>query len=485
MARKELKGIDVSSWQGKINWKEVKQAGIQFAILRVTERNGIDTQFKRNAVRCELRNIPIGVYKFSYALSPADARLEAEEVVKTLKGIKLSYPVFYDIEWAEQKKLGGTAIEKIVLAFFDVILQAGYEVGIYCNLDWYRTVLTDKLKQYPLWLASYPAKDNGTIVEYLRPSVGMGWQYSSAGSVPGIDGKVDLNVFYENDEEDLNGFTSGPKEEKFEEATIFTAEDALNIMRGWLGYSEANGKHRQIVDIYNSHRPLARGYALSYTDSWCAATISSCFIIANVVDLIGGTECSVQRMIEDCFIPNNIWIEDGTITPKPGDIICFNWDSYSQPNDGWADHIGIVEYVENGIIHTIEGNASHEVRRRTYPVGDGNIRGFARPKYINSPVININPPDKQPAAPPTKTYQDIEAGSRNTLRKDPQCVGRVTASTLAVRSWAGTEFPQIKSYPNLKKDNLVDICDAINGWYYVKIADKYYGFVSSQYIKIV
>mgnify|MGYP007013887304 CR=1 FL=1 len=60
----------------------------------------------------------------------------------------------------------------------------------------------------------------------------------------GIDGRVDMNVFYENDEEDLNGFTSGPKEEEFEEATIFTAEDALNIMRGWLGYSEANGKHR-------------------------------------------------------------------------------------------------------------------------------------------------------------------------------------------------------------------------------------------------
>ena len=160
-----------------------------------------------------------------------------------------------------------------------------------------------------------------------------------------------------------------------------TAEDILNIMRGWIGLNQFDGSHMQIVNIYNNHRPLARSYALNSADSWCAATVSSCFIKANAVDLIGGTECGVDRFIEDCFKPKGIWIEDGTITPQPGDIICFNWDQSYQPNNGFADHIGIVEYVEGGVIHTIEGNAGGRVQRRTYPIGDGNIRGFARPKY--------------------------------------------------------------------------------------------------------
>ena len=160
-----------------------------------------------------------------------------------------------------------------------------------------------------------------------------------------------------------------------------TAEDILNIMRGWIGLNQFDGSHMQIVNIYNNHRPLARNYALNSVDSWCAATVSACFITANAVDLIGGTECGVDRFIEDCFKPKGIWIEDGSIVPESGDIICFNWDQSYQPNNGFADHIGIVEYVEDGVIQTIEGNASGRVQRRTYSVGHGNIRGFARPKY--------------------------------------------------------------------------------------------------------
>lgn len=158
------------------------------------------------------------------------------------------------------------------------------------------------------------------------------------------------------------------------------AEDILNIMRGWIGLNQYDGSHMQIVNLYNNYLPRARGYALTPYDSWCDCTVSAAFIKANAVDLIGGTECGVQEHIK-LFTKKGIWIEDGTITPLPGDIICFNWDESRQPNDGFADHIGIVEYVEGGVIHTIEGNASGRVQRRTYPVGHGNIRGFARPKY--------------------------------------------------------------------------------------------------------
>lgn len=158
------------------------------------------------------------------------------------------------------------------------------------------------------------------------------------------------------------------------------AEDIIKIMRGWIGLNQFDGSHMQIVNIYNKHRPLARNYTLSSTDSWCACTVSTAFIVANATDIIGGTECGVERFVLDCFIPAGIWIEDENITPLPGDIICFNWGG-THPNTGWADHIGIVEYVENGIIHTIEGNSGGYCRRKTYPIGYNEIRGFARPKY--------------------------------------------------------------------------------------------------------
>ena len=86
-----------------------------------------------------------------------------------------------------------------------------------------------------------------------------------------------------------------------------------------------------------------------------------------------GRECGVERHIQ-IFKRLGIWNEDGTTTPKAGDIITFNWDQNSQQNNGFADHIGIVESVSNGIIHTIEGNSNNQVRRNTYRIGHGNIR---------------------------------------------------------------------------------------------------------------
>ena len=158
-----------------------------------------------------------------------------------------------------------------------------------------------------------------------------------------------------------------------------TANDVLNVMRSWLGFNESNGKFKQIIDLYNSVKPLPRGYAVKYTDEWCDTCVSAAGIKAGAESLIG-RECGVEKHV-DIFKSKGIWIEDGSITPQPGDIIVFNWDDNTQPNDGYSDHIGYVETVSNGVITTIEGNTSQSVARRTYKVGHGNIRGFARPKY--------------------------------------------------------------------------------------------------------
>lgn len=160
-----------------------------------------------------------------------------------------------------------------------------------------------------------------------------------------------------------------------------TAQDVLNVMRSWLGFSEANGKFKQIIDLYNSVKPLPRGYAVKYSDEWCDTTVSAAGIKAGCSDLIG-RECGCEEHVK-IFKSMGIWIEDGTITPKPGDIILYNWDDNTQPNDGYSDHIGFVESVSGKTITCIEGNKGEAVARRTLSVGNGNIRGYARPKYAS------------------------------------------------------------------------------------------------------
>lgn len=198
----EIKGIDVSSYQGKPDWAKVTKSGIKFAILRIHQKTGVDSSFEYNYKGCKSNGILIGGYKYSYALTPAQAIDEAEDVIAVLNGRGLDFPVFYDLEWSNQRKLGKQAIENITVAFLTRMKKAGYKVGIYCNLDWYNNVLSDTLKKYDCWIARYPASDNGSVQERLRPSVGVGWQYSSKGKVLGISGNVDMNVFYKDYKEE-------------------------------------------------------------------------------------------------------------------------------------------------------------------------------------------------------------------------------------------------------------------------------------------
>ena len=172
---------------------------------------------------------------------------------------------------------------------------------------------------------------------------------------------------------------------------VATANDIIKVMQSWIGYSEANGKHKYIVDVYNNYcakrGKYPRGYKVPYNVAWCDVTVSAAFIQAGAVDLIGGIECGVEEHIA-IFKSNGIWLEDGRITPKPGYIITYNWDQWTQPNDGYADHIGIVEDVRDGKIIVIEGNYNNSVNRRSIPIGWGYIRGFAAPKYADSSLNN-------------------------------------------------------------------------------------------------
>ena len=153
----------------------------------------------------------------------------------------------------------------------------------------------------------------------------------------------------------------------------------LRAAASLVGVRGGSAAHQQLVNDYNSVHPLPVGYAVKNTDDWCDVFVTTIFQREGLSDLVG-RECGVERHIQ-IFKRLGIWNEDGGSTPKAGDIITFNWDQNSQPNNGFADHIGIVESVSNGVIHTIEGNSNDQVRRKIYQIGHGNIRGFASPRY--------------------------------------------------------------------------------------------------------
>ena len=154
-----------------------------------------------------------------------------------------------------------------------------------------------------------------------------------------------------------------------------TATEVLDIMRGWLGMSRNAQTHRPIIDIYNSYRPLARGYAVTYWDDYCDTTVSAVFIKLNAVDMIGGTECGVHEHIQ-IFKRKGIW-KGRTEKPSAGWIITYDWDA-----DGIADHIGFVESISGDTVTAIEGNTSGGiVGRRTITWNNGCVYGYASPAY--------------------------------------------------------------------------------------------------------
>ena len=194
-------------------------------------------------------------------------------------------------------------------------------------------------------------------------------------------GEYNVHLYYLNNRNQLQG-AGGEKTTisiKHPQSPSSQRDRVLAAAAAMVGVKGGSAEHHRLVNDYNSVRPLPVGYAVKNSDDWCDIFTTVIFQREGLSDLIG-RECGVERHIH-IFKRLGIWNEDGNSTPKAGDIITFNWDKDTQQNDGWADHIGIVEKVENGIIHTIEGNSNNVVKRNTYRIGHGNIRGFATPRY--------------------------------------------------------------------------------------------------------
>lgn len=151
----------------------------------------------------------------------------------------------------------------------------------------------------------------------------------------------------------------------------------------WLGCSEEDGSHQQIIDLYNSHEPLAQGYEVTYTDNWCATFGSAVAIELDLTDIVP-TECGCERQTE-LWKDAGRWEENDNYMPLPGDYIYYAWDEGFDFGDctGWSDHVGIVVGTSGPFIKVIEGNKDDQVTYRIILRGDWQIRGFGLPDYAS------------------------------------------------------------------------------------------------------
>ena len=188
------RGIDVSNFQGTIDWNQVKAAGIEFAILKVGPVYGKpDSTFERNATECERLGIPYGVYYYSYARSVADANKEADRTLAWLGGHHPSLPVYYDLEdnyILQDPNFSKDKLAQIAQTFCNRMEAVGFKSGIYANLNWFNNYLNSpSLSGYDHWVAQYNWRcDYAGSYSF--------WQYSSSGNVPGVNGRCDMNYCF-------------------------------------------------------------------------------------------------------------------------------------------------------------------------------------------------------------------------------------------------------------------------------------------------
>lgn len=194
----QLKGIDVSVWNGTINWFQVKSE-IDFAILRVGYGREVfqkDAKFEANYSGCKTNKIPVGGYWYNYAKTVEDAKREADACLKCLAGKTLDYPLWYDIEENSVFATGKDNVSKIADTFCTILKEAGYKVGIYSSYYTFQTYFTEDVKKkYDIWLA-HVGNGGAPLSNTGYPGHKEMWQYSWKGSYPGIGGDVDEDWSY-------------------------------------------------------------------------------------------------------------------------------------------------------------------------------------------------------------------------------------------------------------------------------------------------
>ena len=203
------KGIDVSHYDGNINWRIVKEH-IDFAILRLgwigNTHHELDTKFEIYYNECKREGIPIGIYVYNYCNTPERAKIGANWAVSQLKGKHIDLPVYIDMEDRSLEHLGRKTLTDICIAFNKVIQDAGYWAGVYANLNWYTNYLNKDIikERYTTWIADYGVSEDRFEGQYDM------LQYSETGRVPGISSNVDMNIMYRDLINEIKGSGTDP-----------------------------------------------------------------------------------------------------------------------------------------------------------------------------------------------------------------------------------------------------------------------------------
>ena len=482
----EIKGIDVSRWNGNIDWKTVANYGMGFAILRITEKgNIVDSTFEPNYKGCIENKIPVGVYKYSYATTIAQIENEANIVIKTLNKRKLNYPVFLDIEDKCQENLSDSLMMKMIEAFRTIIIKAGYKFGIYCGYSWYQNQLPGGAKKYDVWTARYPNNDTGELQERLRVPAStdvVGWQYSSKATIPGISTKVDRSVFYKDYSKSSS--TSNQFPNNSQQNTNFQGGNNMSILISNCGHDE-NGRYSggKAGDQTGTEWYIRDWYR--YPSGWdCVLRLKNATYRKKNAEL--ATRAAKNDLIGyDQYQRDTYWqhLKASNYDPSQITIAC-----EADCSSGIVAHMKAIGYLYN--------NSTLKNCSATYT---GNMRNWAR----NSGLFDILTDNKYINGSDYLMEGDILLNETHHVctvvsngRYAQSSTPSTPTSTTTYNKWVGaatkdgtdvfanpTGILKLSTYPKLNKGNLVDVIGVSGTRYQVKIADQFVGYVEKTNIK--
>lgn len=385
MANK-LNGVDIASFQK--NFDAAKMTTTDFVIVKMTQGTWYINPFAEaqyNSARAAGKLL--GAYHYAEGTDPVK---EADFFLWKVGGRIGECILALDWEGKDNKAFSSAAGVEWCKKFLNRIREkTGVLPLIYMSKSvTYRYNWEAVAKTYPLWCACYGSNSRtGYKAEPWTDKNSFGkWpgdiirQYSSKGDIKGYSGNIDLDAAYMSKAEWAALAGSIAPDRAYNRSVI------VNLAMSHAGEREGSAAHRAIIDAYNAHAPLARGYKVKYSDAWCATFISYLAIATGYTDIIP-TECGCPQMVE-LAKQMGIWVEDDAYRPAPGDIVLYDFqDSGRGDNTGVPDHIGIVALVEGNNLDIVEGNYKDAVGIRKIAVNGKYIRGYIVPRYTGDEVI--------------------------------------------------------------------------------------------------
>lgn len=286
------------------------------------------------------------------------------------------------------------------------------------------------------------------------------------------------NLVYKKAQELFKGTAGAENKNQTGGKKTMTEQELRNKVvqtaRGYLGSKEADGTHKKIIDGYNAHKPLARGYLVKYTDAWCATFVSFIGIVCGLTDIMP-TECGCGAMI-DLYKKKGRWQENDAHRPQTADIIMYDWDDNGVGDcTGYPEHVGIVKEVNGNTITVIEGNMNDAVGERTLQVNGRFIRGYCLPDYASkaSGVPSASVPSGNPSSGSASSAEQVY-----TVRAGD------TLSKIAEKY--GTTYQKLASYNGIANPNKINVGQKIKipgsgvKTYTVKPGDSLWAIAAAQ-----